>query len=64
MSSKPIEEYTDKELENAINLHETELRKDKNDFVMRKNYLSETEINQLQEAIMQKEEWSKREAAK
>lgn len=60
MSSKPIEEYTDKELENAINLHETELRKDKNDFVMRKNYLSETEINQLQEAIMQKEEWLKK----
>ena len=27
MSNKPIEEYTDKELENDIKLHETELIK-------------------------------------
>ena len=60
MSSEPIEEYTDKELETAIKLHETGLRKDKNDVVERKEYLSVTEIEQLQKAIMQKEEWLKK----
>ena len=60
MSGKPIEEYTDKELETAIKLHETELSKDKNDFVKRKQYLSVTEIKQSHEAIVQKEEWLKK----
>ena len=55
MSSKPIEEYTDKELENAIKLHETELRKNKNDFVNRKKDQSALEIKQLQQVIMQEE---------
>lgn len=57
MSSKPIEKYTDKELENAIKLHETELRKDKNDFINRKKDQSAHEIKLLQQVIMQKEEW-------
>jgi len=60
MSSKPIEEYTDKELENAIKLYETELRKSKNDFVNRKKDLSAHEIKQLQKVIMQKEDWMRK----
>ena len=55
MSSSSIEKYTDKELENAIKLHETELRKNKNDFVNRKKDQSALEIKQLQEIIMQEE---------
>ena len=60
MLSKPVEEYTDKELENSIKIHETELRKDKNDFVNRKKDLSANEIKQLQKVIMQKEDWLRR----
>jgi hypothetical protein len=56
MSSSSIEKYTDKELENAIKLHETELRKNKNDFVNRKKEQSALEIKLLQQVIMQEEE--------
>lgn len=60
MSSSSIEKYTDKELENAIKLHETELRKNKNDFVNRKKDQSALEIKQLQQVIMQEEDWLRR----
>ncbi len=60
MSSSSIEKYTDKELENAIKLHETELRKNKNDFVNRKKVQSGLEIKQLQQVIMQEEDWLRR----
>ena len=60
MSSSSIEKYTDKELENAIKLHETELRKNKNDFVNRKKDQSALEIKQLQQVIMQEENWLRR----
>lgn len=60
MSSSSIEEYTDKELENAIKLHETELRKNKNDFVNRKKDQSALGIKQLQQVIMQEEDWLRR----
>jgi len=55
MSSKSIEDFTDKELENAIKLHETELRKNKNDFVNRKKDHSVLEIKLLQHVIMEEE---------
>jgi hypothetical protein len=57
MSSKPLEGYTDKDLETAIQLHEAELRKDKYIFVTKKQSLSTTEIQQLQKSIILKEEW-------
>jgi len=60
MSSSSIEKYTDKKLENAIKLHETELRKNKNDFVNRKKDQSALEIKQLQQVIMQEEDWLRR----
>ncbi len=60
MSSSSIEKYTDKELENAIKLHETELRKNKNNFVNRKKDQSALEIKQLQQVIMQEEDWLRR----
>jgi len=60
MSSSSIEKYTDKELENAIKLHETELRINKNDFVNRKKDQSALEIKQLQQVIMQEEDWLRR----
>ncbi len=60
MSSSSIEKYTDKELENAIKLHETELRKNKNDFVNRKKDQSALEIKQLQQVIIQEEDWLRR----
>ena len=60
MSSRYIQECTDKELESTILLLDMELRKDKNDLVTRKINLSINEINQLQKAIIQKEEWLNR----
>ena len=60
MSNSSIEKYTDKELENAIKLHETELRKNKNDFVNRKKDQSALETKQLQQVIMQEEDWLRR----
>ena len=60
MSNSSIEKYTDKELENAIKLHETELRKNKNDFVNRKKEQSALEIKLLQQVIMQEEDWLRR----
>ena len=60
MSSRYIQECTDKELESTILLLDMELRKDKNDLVIRKKDLSINEINQLQKAIIQKEKWLNR----
>ena len=60
MSSRYIQECTDIELDSTILLLDMELRKDKNDLVTRKKDLSINEINQLQKAIMQKEEWLNR----
>ena len=60
MSSRYIQECTDKKLESTILLLDMELRKDKNDLVIRKKDLSINEINQLQKAIIQKEEWLNR----
>lgn len=60
MSSRYIQECTDKELESTILLLDMELRKDKNELVIRKKDLSINEINQLQKAIIQKEEWLNR----
>lgn len=57
MLSTSIKKCTDKELENGIKLHETELRKDENDFVNRKKDQSAHEVKQLQKVIMQKEDW-------
>jgi hypothetical protein len=60
MSSRYTQECTDKELESTILLLDMELRKDKNDLVIRKKDLSINEINQLQKAIIQKEKWLNR----
>ena len=56
MSSKPIEDYTDKELENSIKLHQTELRKNKDDFVNRKKNQSTLELEELHQVIMYQED--------
>ncbi len=56
MSSKPIEDYTDKELENSIKLHQTELRKNKDDFVNRKKDQSALELEELHQVIMYQED--------
>ena len=56
MSSKPIEDYTDKELENSIKLHQTELRKNKVDFVNWKKNQSAFELEELHQVIMYQED--------
>ncbi len=56
MSSKSIQDYTDKELENSINLHQTELRKNKDDFVNRKKDQSALELEELHQVIMYQED--------
>ena len=56
MSSKPIEDYTDKELENSIKLHQTELRINKEDFVNRKKNQSTLELEELHQVIMYQED--------
>ena len=56
MSSKLIEDYTDKELENAIKLHQTELKKNKDDFVNMKKDQSALELEELHQVIMYQED--------